>query len=421
MNKNKKVGILLVLSFALVLSTIIVFSGNIDKRTNDAAVAQTKTIEPSGGEASSETIAGAELMLMGDLSEQNLVSSQQATDNVTAGVSVVFGETLGYADIQKEDTAVVAEATEPTPEQLAQEALQAEWGDKLMADVETQMNVRAEASAESGIVGRLHKGDLATIVEEEGDWYKITSGNVEGYVSAEYCLTGMDAYEYAMTNCHTMATSMVGGLRIRKEMSTDSAVVKALGEKDQILVDTLAPVEPGWVAVIYNKQTCYVSAEYVTVELSTGTAFTLEEEAEIERKKKEAAAKAKQTGSSGTVTGSALASSVDDVTLLAALISCEGGNQVYECQLGVGAVVVNRVKSGRYPNSLVEVIYQRGQFGPASNGALARKLANGGVNQTSYAAAQAALNGDTNVGEACSFKLVSSGHEGIAIGAFVFY
>ncbi|MDD6504003.1 MAG: cell wall hydrolase, partial [Lachnospiraceae bacterium] len=130
--------------------------------------------------------------------------------------------------------------------------------------------------------------------------------------------------------------------------------------------------------------------------------------------------KAKQTESAGTVTGSALAANVDEVTLLAALIQCEAGNQSYDCQLAVGAVVVNRVKSPSYPNTLVEVIYQKSQFGPASNGALAKRL-NKSISETAMAAASAALNGDSNVGGACNFKLTKSGHEGIAIDALVFY
>ena len=58
--------------------------------------------------------------------------------------------------------------------------------------------------------------------------------------------------------------------------------------------------------------------------------------------------------------------------LLAALIYCEAGNQPYEGQVAVGAVVMNRVRSGSYPNTISEVIYQSGQFGPAMTGWLIR-------------------------------------------------
>ena len=63
--------------------------------------------------------------------------------------------------------------------------------------------------------------------------------------------------------------------------------------------------------------------------------------------------------------------------LLAALIYCEAGNQPYEGQVAVGAVVMNRVRSGSYPNTISEVIYQSGQFGPAMTGWLDTVLASG--------------------------------------------
>lgn len=74
---------------------------------------------------------------------------------------------------------------------------------------------------------------------------------------------------------------------------------------------------------------------------------------------------------------SAVQASSSDLDLLAALIYCEAGNQPYEGQVAVGAVVMNRIASGSYPNSISEVIYQGGQFTPAYSGALASALASG--------------------------------------------
>ena len=54
-----------------------------------------------------------------------------------------------------------------------------------------------------------------------------------------------------------------------------------------------------------------------------------------------------------------------DKELLASLIFCEAGNQPYEGQVAVGAVVMNRVKSSTYPDTISDVIYQSGQFTPA--------------------------------------------------------
>jgi len=78
------------------------------------------------------------------------------------------------------------------------------------------------------------------------------------------------------------------------------------------------------------------------------------------------------------------------------------------------------VKSGRYPNSIYEVIYQSGQFPPAGRGTVANKIANG-VKASCIQAAQEAINGMDNAGGAMSFRRAASGHAGVVIGNHVFY
>ena len=86
--------------------------------------------------------------------------------------------------------------------------------------------------------------------------------------------------------------------------------------------------------------------------------------------------------------------------LMASIIYCEAGNQPYEGQVAVGAVIMNRVKSGSYPNSIEEVIYQSGQFGPATTGWLNRVRSSKGYSQTALQAAVDALNGSRIQSEA---------------------
>lgn len=95
---------------------------------------------------------------------------------------------------------------------------------------------------------------------------------------------------------------------------------------------------------------------------------------------------------------------VSGKNLLAALIFCEAGNQPYDGKVAVGAVVMNRIASGRFPNSLEGVIYQRGQFTPAMSGKLARVLASGSVPSSCYQAAEDAMNGVNPVGNALFFN-----------------
>lgn len=109
-----------------------------------------------------------------------------------------------------------------------------------------------------------------------------------------------------------------------------------------------------------------------------------------------------------------------DVELLAALLECEAGTTNYEGLLAVGSVVVNRMKHYKYPNTLRGVIYQTGQFPPATNGKVDRVLARG-VKPLCVQAAQDALNGKNNVGDCLSFRAASSGRDGVIIGSNVFF
>lgn len=106
-----------------------------------------------------------------------------------------------------------------------------------------------------------------------------------------------------------------------------------------------------------------------------------------------------------------------EVKLLAALIYCEAGNQPYKGKVAVGSVVMNRINSSRYPNTMEGVIYQRGQFTPAMTGKLARVLASGRVPSSCYDAALDAMNGAKPVGNALYFN---TGYGKIKLGDHYF-
>lgn len=112
----------------------------------------------------------------------------------------------------------------------------------------------------------------------------------------------------------------------------------------------------------------------------------------------------------------------NDVTLLAALIQCEAGTK-YNNVLAVGTVVMNRVRSSSYPNSISGVIYQSGQFPPAYSSKFKRLVANG-PNSTCMRAAQDVINGKVHpkVANCYSFRsAATSNHPGVIIGGNVFW
>lgn len=111
----------------------------------------------------------------------------------------------------------------------------------------------------------------------------------------------------------------------------------------------------------------------------------------------------------------------DDRYLLANLIYCEAGGEPYEGQVAVGAVVINRMLSSVYPNTLSGVIYQNRQFEPVSTGRLALALSENRATARCYQAADEAMAGVTNVGNCVYFRTPIPGLEGIRIGGHVFY
>ncbi|MGN0376428.1 MAG: cell wall hydrolase [Suilimivivens sp.] len=110
-----------------------------------------------------------------------------------------------------------------------------------------------------------------------------------------------------------------------------------------------------------------------------------------------------------------------DRYLLANLIYCEAGNQPYSGQVAVGAVVINRVKSAVFPDTVVGVIYQNKQFSPVASGRLALALAENHATAACYQAADEAMAGATTVGDCLFFRTPIEGLTGIQIGGHIFY
>lgn len=111
----------------------------------------------------------------------------------------------------------------------------------------------------------------------------------------------------------------------------------------------------------------------------------------------------------------------NDRYLLANLIYCEAGGEPYAGQLAVGAVVINRVLSSVYPDTMTGVIYQKYQFSPVGSGRLAIALSQNKATASCYKAADEAMTGQTNVGNCVYFRTPIPGLTGIQIGGHIFY
>lgn len=121
-------------------------------------------------------------------------------------------------------------------------------------------------------------------------------------------------------------------------------------------------------------------------------------------------------------TSTPVAADSSDIALLAAILQCEAGTSNYDALLAVATVIMNRVASGRYPNTLRGVIYQKGQFSPTWNGSLNRVLKRGPASLC-YQVAQDALGGArlSSVSGCYQFRASWTGHSGIVVGGNVFF
>lgn len=280
----------------------------------------------------------------------------------------------------------------------------------VMADVQNALNVRSEANEESEKVGVLYRDCGGKVLERKDGWTKLQSGDLIGWASDDYLLFEEDAEALAEEVGNLIVTIETDALRIRKEPSTEAGVFALMAQDDEL--DVIEVIDKDWISVEYDDNIGYVSSEFVNMDFHIDEGETV---AAIKaREKAEAEAKAKLTANQGAVVAGA-----DDTRLLGALIYCESGNQTYEGQLAVGAAVMNRVRSGAYPNSISGVIYASGQFPPALNGKVARAYERN-VPESCLQAAAEAINGASNIGTATHFKRVGA-HEGVVIGDHVFW
>ena len=151
------------------------------------------------------------------------------------------------------------------------------------------------------------------------------------------------------------------------------------------------------------------------------------------KKKQEEAAASNTSGSSGntdsgssggntTITVPDTPAETTDLVLFAAILQCEAGGYNYDGILAVATVIMNRMESPAYPNTISGVVYQSGQFAPTWDGSLSRVLQSGPVSLC-YQVAQEALGGArlASVSGCYQFRSASTGVSGINVGGNVFF
>ena len=178
-------------------------------------------------------------------------------------------------------------------------AADAEKGELIFAQCEEYINVRSEADENSEVVAKLYNDGSATVEEtEDNGWYKIKSGNAEGYVKAEYFATGEQAKEIADQVAYNVAVVNAEALNIRTAPSEESDVIDVAEQSQELeVVDTSGD----WATVaLGNDVYGFIHPDYCEYKTYYPTAVTLEEEAareEAMRRAEEAKAQAAEEAS----------------------------------------------------------------------------------------------------------------------------
>ena len=170
-----------------------------------------------------------------------------------------------------------AEASEDTAEQ-AEAAAAADpvcgYTNLGIANVDSTLNVRASADESSDIVGKMPKDAGCEILQVEGEWYQIQSGDVNGYVKGEYLMTGDAAKARATEVMSTVATVTTETLYVREQPNTECTILSLMpmGEELEVLEDL-----GDWVKVDMDGDEGYVSKEYVSISSELQKAMTMTE------------------------------------------------------------------------------------------------------------------------------------------------
>lgn len=178
------------------------------------------------------------------------------------------------------------------------DAYELDYSQLAIADVTNYVNVRSEPNETSEIVGYIYKGAVANIEEkagENGEWFKINSGNVNGYIKAEFFIAGDAAGDVIGDYVTNYATVICDRLNVRQEANVDSSRIGYIenGEKVKIKEN-----QGEWLVVEYlDGKTGYVASEFVSITEEFTYARTIEEDKAI--KAEEAALLARETDNSG--------------------------------------------------------------------------------------------------------------------------
>lgn len=219
-----------------------------------------------------------------------LTEAADATELLTAGATSALTYYGAELTVAQNDSNVVTASAQGAPQtdDASQESEQANEAAQTPTAAQTcgytnlgmsvissgNLNIRQEASTDSEVIGILTNHNACELLEDAGEWYKVTSGKVTGYVNKQYLVTGDEAEAIAEQEIKTVATVNTETLNVRAEKSTDAAVLSQVGNSEAFTVNSVAD---GWVEISVDDSVGYISQDYVTLAQALPTAKTIEQ------------------------------------------------------------------------------------------------------------------------------------------------
>lgn len=219
-----------------------------------------------------------------------LTEAADATELLTAGATSALTYYGAELTVAQNDSNVVTASAQGAPQtdDASQELEQANEAAQTPTAAQTcgytnlgmsvissgNLNIRQEASTDSEVIGILTNHNACELLEDAGEWYKVTSGKVTGYVNKQYLVTGDEAEAIAEQEIKTVATVNTETLNVRAEKSTEAEVLSQVGNSEAFTVNSVAD---GWGEISVDDSVGYISQDYVTLAQALPTAKTIEQ------------------------------------------------------------------------------------------------------------------------------------------------
>ena len=200
-----------------------------------------------------------------------ILESELNASSTSAGVSSAVADYFEKNIVSSENRSAEkadAEAKKSKPKKVAKEVKKSQedtskYKNMAVAQVNDYINIRKKPNENAELLGKLHSNSVATVIRKKGDWYKIKSGSVIGYVKGDYVVVGDEdliksvGVQIAKVNTTT--------LKVRSKASKKADVVTLVPDGEELTVASMKSYKDGWVKVAVDDGKGYVSTDYVDI------------------------------------------------------------------------------------------------------------------------------------------------------------